>query len=56
MTGDAKPGRQIAQQMERISSLALMSSSSCTDLRAKLALMRRIAVEGDAAVARDLAG
>lgn len=33
----------------------IASTSSCADLRAKLALMRRLAVEGEAAVAQDLA-
>ena len=55
MTGNAKPGQQLAVQMDRFMKLDLASTSSCDDLRAKLAVMRRLAVEGEAAVARDLA-
>ncbi len=55
MTGNAKPGQQVAAQRERLMKVDIVSTSSCADLRAKLALMRRLAVEGEAAVAQDLA-
>ena len=55
LTGNAKPLALLAAQRERLDALDIASSSSCIDLRAKLALMRRLAVEGEAGVAIDLA-
>jgi len=55
MTGDSKPMELVAAQTQRVLALHLVTSSSCADLRGKLALMRRMAVDGEAAVARDLA-
>jgi len=52
LTGNAEPAKQVAAQMAQLMALDLASSSSCTDLRGKLSLMRRMAVEGEVAVAR----
>jgi hypothetical protein len=49
-TGNAVPAKQVAAQVQHLASLDLESSSSCSDLRSKLVLMRRMAVEGDATV------
>lgn len=55
LTGNTKPGEQVAAQMKRWTAVDLASSSGCGDLRAKLALLRRMAVDGEATVTRDLA-
>jgi hypothetical protein len=49
LTGNTKPGEQVAAQMKRWMAVDLASSSGCGDLRAKLALLRRMAVEGEVA-------
>ena len=56
LTGEPRSARQVAA-LDRQFDLGrgFGSSSSCEDLRAKLAVMRRLAVEGEVAVARDLA-
>jgi len=48
-TGNGEPAERIAAQMHQLTALDLASSSSCSDLRAKLSLMRRIAVDGEMA-------
>jgi len=50
LTGNAKPSRQAAAEMKGMLALDLASSSSCGDLRAKLADMRRMAVGGEASL------
>lgn len=55
LTGNAKPGKRIAAQMRGLMTLDLASSSGCGDLRAKLALLRRMAIEGEVAATADLA-
>ena len=55
LTGNAKPGRRVAAQMRGLMTLDLASSSGCGDLRAKLALLRRMAIEGEVAATADLA-
>jgi hypothetical protein len=55
LTGNAKPGERVAAQMTGLMTLDLASSSGCGDLRAKLALLRRMAIEGEAAATADLA-
>ena len=55
LTGNAEPTRQVAAQRDRLAAFELGSTSSCADLHAKLAVLRRMAIEGDVAVARDLA-
>ncbi|MEO5690076.1 MAG: hypothetical protein ABIR54_22175 [Burkholderiaceae bacterium] len=54
LTGNTGALALLKAQRERIDAVDLASSSSCADLHAKLALMRRLAVEGEAAVAVDL--
>jgi len=54
MTGNDRPMKVVAAQMHRLLAMDLAGASSCADLRDKLALMRRIAVDGEADVARDL--
>ena len=57
MTGNERPLREI-QALASRENQALIGSfaaSGCNDLRSKLAFMRRLAVEGDFAVAQDLA-
>ena len=49
-TGNDKPAMQVAAQMRQLTALDLASSSSCSDLRGKLSLMRRIAVDGEIVV------
>jgi hypothetical protein len=49
-TGNAEPANRVAAQMQKLSALGLESSSSCADLRGKLSLMRRMAVDGDMAI------
>lgn len=55
LTGNAEPTREVAAQRDRLAAFELGSTSSCADLHAKLAVLRRMAVEGDVAVAADLA-
>jgi hypothetical protein len=50
LTGNTKASEQVAAQMEDMLALDLASSSGCGDLRAKLADMRRIAVDGEASL------
>ncbi len=53
LTGNTKPREQIAIRVNRMATLDLASSSGCGDLRSKLALMRRMAVEGEVAATFD---
>ena len=55
LTGNVEPGQRLSTQARALLALELAATSSCDDLRAKLAVMRRMAVEGEVAVARDLA-
>jgi hypothetical protein len=49
-TGNTGPAERVAAQMRQLTALDLASSSSCADLRLKLSLMRRMAVDGEMAV------
>lgn len=49
-TGNDRAATQVAAQMHQMTALDLASSSSCSDLRGKLSLMRRMAVDGEIAV------
>jgi hypothetical protein len=48
-TGNGEPAERVAAQMHRLMTLDLASSSSCSDLRGKLSLMRRMAIGGEMA-------
>ncbi len=50
LTGNGAPLAQVAAQMRQLTALDLASSASCPDLRGKLSLMRRMAVDGEMAV------
>ena len=50
LSGNAKPSEQVAREMEHMLALDIASSSGCGDLRAKLADMRRMAVDGEASL------
>ncbi len=56
LTGEPRSAAQIAA-LERMyrADIDLFTTSGCDDLRAKLAVLRRMAVEGQVAVAQDLA-
>jgi len=49
-TGNTEPAKRIAAQMNQLTALDLASSSSCSDFRGKLSLMRHMAVDGEIAV------
>jgi hypothetical protein len=51
-TGNEEPAKQVAAQMQQLAALDLASSSNCSDLRGKLSLMRRMAVDGETAIHR----
>jgi hypothetical protein len=48
-TGNGEPAQRVAARLHQLMALDLASSSSCSDLRAKLSLMRRMAVDGEMA-------
>jgi hypothetical protein len=49
-TGNGKPAQRAAAQLHQLTALDLASSSSCSELRDKLSLMRRMATQGEMAV------
>lgn len=55
LTGNVEPGKQLSVQRGHLLALQLASTSSCDDLRAELSIIRRLGVDGEVAVAQDLA-
>lgn len=55
LTGNTKPAQQFAALMNQKMSLDLAAAVGCEDLRAKLAFLRRMAVEGEVSAAQGLA-
>lgn len=49
-TGNGAPLAQVAAQMHQLTALDLASSASCSDLRGKLSLLRRMAIDGEMSV------
>ena len=54
MTGNVEPGKMVSAQLARLMTLHLESSASCDDLRTKVSVLRRMAMEGEAAFAEGL--
>jgi len=49
-TGNGAPFAQVAAQMRQLTARDLASTSSCSDLRRKLSLLRRMAIDGEMSV------
>ncbi len=54
LTGNVEAGKQVSAQRSRLLALELAWTSRCDDLRAKLSVIHRMAIEGDVAVVQDL--
>jgi len=54
LTGNAEPGQQVVALMNQKMSLDLAASTGCEDLRAKLAFLRRMAIDGEVSASQSL--